>query len=711
MEAQGRQGMVWRCAAGVDQIERTCRPGLRSQRQGSGKAEGGNHTGHDGHGLQTLQQGLWCCKACGHAQCIGHHESSPERGYPLGHMYAQHFGLKSEPFSIAPDPRYLFMSERHREALAHLLYGVGGGGGFVLLTGEIGAGKTTVCRAFLEQIPRRCNVAYIFNPKLTVMEMLGSVCEEFGIPGPLEGSSHDTVKGHIDVLNQFLLRTHAVGQNNVLIIDEAQNLAPEVLEQLRLLTNLETNERKLLQIILIGQPELREILLQPQLEQLAQRVIARFHLEALSPKETAQYIRHRLGVAGLPDSTLFEAAAAARVHQLTHGVPRRINLLCDRAMLGAYAMGQHAVNKGIVDKAATEVFGLERLPRHSSLPEWASSHGREGSATWPVWAWALLGTSVLMVAGSLILAGQRHPWGPLQEALGGLAPTGAASGPLAGARKTPAAVAGSSALKPSAQLSMPAASANAQAAPAPLTAKAGIVASGPAAASVSLTSLASAPQPAAVVADQLQWEAAAAQAPRVRASSALRDLASRWGVQTDEAEPCKALPAQSLQCFKSSNGLSLIRQLGRPVVLSLVNPQGQDVHALLVGLGPSWATIEMAGQTQTVSLIALSQAWHGDFVTWWRAPEGYRQKLVRGSKGPAVDWLAQRLAQLGQASMPTQDQRLDDNLQAVIAAFQVSQGIKPDGMAGAMTFMQINRLTGVDEPRLATEHPPRVLHP
>jgi len=622
--------------------------------------------------------------------------STPERGYPLGHMYAQHFGLKSEPFSIAPDPRYLFMSERHREALAHLLYGVGGGGGFVLLTGEIGAGKTTVCRAFLEQIPRRCNVAYIFNPKLTVMELLRSVCEEFGIPGPLEGASHDTVKGHIDVLNEFLLRTHAVGQNNVLIIDEAQNLAPEVLEQLRLLTNLETNERKLLQIILIGQPELREILLQPQLEQLAQRVIARFHLEALSPKETAQYIRHRLGVAGLPDSTLFEAAAAARVHQLTHGVPRRINLLCDRAMLGAYATGKHTVSKTIVDKAASEVFGLEKLPKHSSLPDWARGSASESTAALPVWAWALLGTGTLMMAGGLVLAGQRYHWGPLQEHLSSLAPADASASAAKNTRKANALAGGSGALTPSAQLSMPAASA---------------AASGPSAAPAPPVSGVPSSPSAHAVTDQLQWEAAATQAQKVRASSALRELASRWGIQSDEADPCRALPAQGLQCFKSSNGLALIRQLGRPVVLSLVNPQGLEVHAILVGLGPSWATIEMAGQTQTVSLIALSQAWHGDFVTWWRAPEGYRQKLVRGDKSPAVDWLAQRLAQLGQASAPAKGQSLDDNLQAVLAAFQVSQGIKPDGMAGAMTFMQINRLTGVDEPRLATEHPPRVLHP
>jgi general secretion pathway protein A len=599
-------------------------------------------------------------------------------------MYAQHFGLKSEPFSIAPDPRYLFMSERHREALAHLLYGVGGGGGFVLLTGEIGAGKTTVCRAFLEQIPRRCNVAYIFNPKLTVMEMLRSVCEEFGIPGPLEGSSHDTVKGHIDALNEFLLRTHAVGQNNVLIIDEAQNLAPEVLEQLRLLTNLETNERKLLQIILIGQPELREILLQPQLEQLAQRVIARFHLEALSAKETAQYIRHRLGVAGQPDSTVFEAAAATRVHQLTSGVPRRINLLCDRAMLGAYATGQHSVSKAIVDKAATEVFGLERLPRARRLPVWARPEGQASwAASMPVWSWALLATSVLMVAGALVSAGQQYHWGQDKPKPGKALP-------------------GASGLRASPQLSMPAASAVRLAA---TTA----TASTPASAASMPPSVAT--TPASTVADQMNWGAATDTPEAVRQHRALKELALRWGVQVTDDDPCKAAPEQGLQCFKSSTGLALIRQLGRPVVLSLIDPQGHEVHALLTGLGPSWATIEVAGQTQTVSLIALSQAWHGDFITWWRAPQGYRQKLVYGSKGPAVDWLAQRLATLGQSASPEPGQKLDRDLQAVLAAFQVSQGIKPDGMAGAMTFMQINRLTDVNEPRLATEHPPRVLHP
>jgi general secretion pathway protein A len=272
-------------------------------------------------------------------------------------MYTGYFGLKQEPFSIAPDPRLLFMSERHREALAHLLYGVRGGGGFVLLTGEIGTGKTTVCRSFLEQVPGNCNLAYIFNPKLTVMELLETVCHEFGIAVP----RGDTVKDYLDPLNAFLLQAHAAGRNNVLVIDEAQNLSADVLEQLRLLTNLETSERKLLQIILIGQPELRAILARPDLEQLAQRVIARYHLQALAEDETAQYVRHRMDASGLERPFPFDRRALKRIHRLTGGVPRRINLLCDRALLGAYAGGQATVTAKIVDQAAQEVFDAPQV--------------------------------------------------------------------------------------------------------------------------------------------------------------------------------------------------------------------------------------------------------------------------------------------------------------------------------------------------------------
>ena len=338
-------------------------------------------------------------------------------------MYSQHFGLTQDPFSIAPDPRYLFMSERHREALAHLLYGVAGpdransgigggtGGGFVLLTGDIGTGKTTICRCFLEQIPQGCHVAYIFNPKLTVTELLQSICEEFHIPLAPTPGNPPTVKAYIDALNAFLLHSHANGQSCVLIIDEAQNLAPDVLEQLRLLTNLETSERKLLQIVLIGQPELRTMLERPELEQLAQRVIARFHLDALSQTETADDIAHRMAVAGHHGALPFDAAALQRIHQLARGVPRRINLLCGRALLGAWANGLHEVSRTVVDQAATEVFG----DAHSK--KWSLHLSRTGLT----WGGVCLVLMVAVLGIALWPPGQHAATiAPIQPAIGEL---------------------------------------------------------------------------------------------------------------------------------------------------------------------------------------------------------------------------------------------------------------------------------------------------
>jgi len=267
-------------------------------------------------------------------------------------MYQSYFGLAEAPFSIAPDPRYLYMSERHQEALAHLLYGVNGSGGFVLLTGEVGAGKTTVCRCLLEQIPESCDVAYIFNPRQTVEELLATICAEFGIAVPPGNTS---VKVFVDCINAYLLDAHAKGRHAVLVIDEAQNLSADVLEQMRLLTNLETSQRKLLQIILLGQSELAEMLARPELRQLAQRVIARYHLGPLAKQEVADYVRHRLGVAGT-QRKLFPDSLMSSLYRLSGGTPRVINVLCDRALLGAYVQAKERVDRATLKQAAREVF-------------------------------------------------------------------------------------------------------------------------------------------------------------------------------------------------------------------------------------------------------------------------------------------------------------------------------------------------------------------
>jgi general secretion pathway protein A len=301
-------------------------------------------------------------------------------------MYAAHFGLSREPFSLAPDPHFLFMSERHREALAHLLYGVRGGGGFVLLTGEIGAGKTTIARGFLEQLPAGCVVAYVFNPQLSALELLQTLLGEFGLP-PLQGSERDSAKAHIDALNRFLLEVHAQGRQALVVIDEAQALEPALLEQLRLLTNLETAERKLLQIVLIGQPELRDRI--AALEQLAQRVVARYHLGPLDAGETRQYVEHRLGVAGLQGPPPFDRGALQALHRLTGGVPRRINLLADRALLGAYGQGLRQVGRALVERAAEEVF--DRRGATPARRPWVPVAGGlallllAGAGLWAVW--------------------------------------------------------------------------------------------------------------------------------------------------------------------------------------------------------------------------------------------------------------------------------------------------------------------------------------
>jgi general secretion pathway protein A len=267
-------------------------------------------------------------------------------------MYRSYFGLGEAPFSLAPDPRYLYMSERHQEALAHLLYGVSGDGGFVLLTGEVGAGKTTICRCLLEQIPHSCDIAYLFNPKLTVEELLSSICAELRIPCP---PGDATIKTFVDRINAHLLDSHAKGRHTVLIIDEAQNLSADVLEQMRLLTNLETNRRKLLQIILVGQPELAELLDRRELRQLAQRIVARYHLPPLTKPEISAYVQHRLEVAGA-QRPLIPPSLSGRLYRLSLGVPRLINVLCDRALLGAYVQGKERVDRATLAQAAREVF-------------------------------------------------------------------------------------------------------------------------------------------------------------------------------------------------------------------------------------------------------------------------------------------------------------------------------------------------------------------
>ena len=302
-------------------------------------------------------------------------------------MYTSFFGLAEKPFAITPDPRYLYLSERHAEALAHLLYGINESGGFIQLTGEVGTGKTTVVRTLLSRVPHHADVAVILNPRVTPVEFLLTICEELGLG--IADADRDSVKQMVDALNRRLLSAHAEGRRIIVLVDEAQNLSIDVLEQVRLLTNLETPTQKLLQIILIGQPELRELLDRTDLRQLAQRITGRYHLRPLSREETKGYVRHRLRVAGATEE-IFTPGALVELHRLSLGIPRVINVACDRALLGAYTQETKRITASLVRQAAGEVYGRRFFP------------------TWLGWVIGSLG--VVAVAGTLFLGWQfwRH---------------------------------------------------------------------------------------------------------------------------------------------------------------------------------------------------------------------------------------------------------------------------------------------------------------
>ena len=588
-------------------------------------------------------------------------------------MYEKFFGLSRDPFSIAPDPRYLFMSERHREALAHLLYGLNAGGGFVLLSGDIGTGKTTVCRCFLEQIPADCHVAYIFNPKLTVEELLTSICDEFHVPLPPSAAIGGTAKSLIDPLNAFLLRAHAAGQNSVLIIDEAQNLSSDVLEQLRLLTNLETNERKLLQIILIGQPELRGMLARPELEQLAQRVIARFHLEALSPPETADYIAHRLAIAGLTGPLPFDKKALARIYTLARGVPRRINLLCGRALLGAYASGKPHVDRAMLDKAAQEVFGDETAISGTVQQRTRQAALSRSKAWMPV----LLSSAAGLVVGAAIVS--TVSWSVLNRTWTAVA---------ANSKDVVAATAGVST------------------APQPLLSASATADTAGIAAPVLSSSLdGSAASSLTSRADFL----AALAASTATQNQAWRALGPLWGITLNSYDACAAAQAQGVFCYtRQPLSLLLIRQLDRPGFLTLTDKSGHLVYALLTGLTADTATLTLDKTSLTVALAVVAETWRGSFSTFWRQPVGLNGSPTGLATDASTRWLSEQLLQLAQSqgtasvvqASSTQPSMRELAARDRVNAFQVAQGLPADGRAGPLTLMQLNRALGLPEPRL-----------
>jgi general secretion pathway protein A len=541
-------------------------------------------------------------------------------------MYTSFFGLNEKPFTITPDPRYLFMSERHGEGLAHLVYGVTESGGFIQLTGEVGTGKTTLVRTLLGQIPSEVDIALILNPQLTAVEFLMTICEELGVGLPKQRYS---AKALIDALNEHLLAAHARGRRTILLVDEAQNLSEGVLEQLRLLTNLETAKQKLLQIILIAQPELREKLAQANMRQLAQRVTGRYHLEPLSADEASLYIDHRLRVAGAL-TEIFEPAAKREVYRLSGGVPRVINVICDRALLGAYSKEKRTVNRRLVRKAASEVSGQTV---------------RSGLVKWLV---PMLGVAGLVLAGALMWPRPDTDSGA--EASRRPAPPATQAAPDAGAATSPAGSAesaGSRALEP-------------------------------------------------LFADYDD-------------ATGFQALLGLWGVNYDPGAgtACAQAEAAGLRCYFQRGTWNNIRQLDRPVILTLTGKDGVSHEVALVGLDDDKAVLATTDDVLPVPLDDLSDYWFGQYMLLWRPPNGIEEAVRPGMRGATVRWLRQSLAELeGRPPPGSEDPDFyDAELEQQVMAFQKQHRLEADGLAGQKTQIIINSLLALDDrPRLSSNN-------
>jgi general secretion pathway protein A len=591
-------------------------------------------------------------------------------------MYLSFFGLTEKPFAITPDPRYLYLSERHAEALAHLLYGINESGGFIQLTGEVGTGKTTIVRTLLSRVPHHADVAVILNPRVTPVEFLLTICEELGLE--ISDADRDSVKQMVDALNRRLLAAHAEGRRIIVIVDEAQNLSAEVLEQVRLLTNLETPTQKLLQIILIGQPELRELLDRTELRQLAQRITGRYHLEPLSREETQGYVRHRLRVAGAVEE-IFTASALTEVHRVAHGIPRVINVSCDRALLGAYTQETRKVTAALVRRAAGEVYGRR------FVPAWLS---------WIAGTLSVLGIVVIAFAGWQLV--QRHPidklvandfasnfdWHAITRLLHASSqsnPTSASPGPSPGSAV-------------SAGVPATAAFATMPSATTPTTAIPNV------AMPISTVPTAGAPAPAAAAPPVSINALLAANSANTGDAAAFRRLLALWGTaMSDDKDPCGQAAKAGLSCLEQRGSWAQVRALNRPAILTLTDDHGQRHRVVLSALDDRSATLDLGEHNERVPLDEVSRDWFGEFTVVWKPKTPRTHSLSLGMQGDEVRWLRRSLNALhGGASDPEHADVYDEELAIAVQNFQREHRLNVDGIAGVQTQVVLD--TALAEP-------------
>lgn len=643
-------------------------------------------------------------------------------------MYHDYFGISEDPFSITPDTRYLFLSERHRNAFAHLLYGVSEGGGFVQLTGEVGTGKTLLCRNLLAQLPEEVSVALIFNPRLTPLELVASICDELGIHYPL---GCDSIKEIVDFLNAFLLETHRQGRRTVVIIDEAQNLSFDALEQVRLLTNLETEKQKLLQIILVGQPELRRLLERPDLRQLAQRVTARYHLTPLSSQETRDYILHRLDVAGLK-SQLFSNRALRLLYKLSGGIPRLVNVLCSRAMLAAYGAGRKTIDRTLIARVARELAGEEDIAQPQSR-----------------WAWVAAAVLLLGAAGLFLQQGESvRAWfsGAVPLALSGgtAAPVPVERQEHGSAMRVAAAAAAQ-------------ASPGSVGAASPKVAASGVRVSLPAseatlpfeepppvreampATEAQTTAIALAPveassasdnAPIVAVASPVSEAIQAADASPAVATPSKVDVAASPGLepspatQTDSTlslmgmlgernnafatlfgywqtvyptgderhSACERAEQVGLSCIYGRGGWQNLAYYNRPAVIELLLDDGHRYQVVVTRLQGERVTLDLESQRLTFTRREIDPLWTGSYIVLWRPPKLSADVLSLGAKGRDVAWLISMLDGIEGVTTAYDHESAvyDQALKKRVMRFQRAQGLLADGIVGKKTIIQLS---------------------
>jgi len=555
-------------------------------------------------------------------------------------MYLEHFSLKERPFSISPDPRFLFMSNRYREALAHLTYGVEDGGGFVLLTGEVGTGKTTVCRCLLQQLPEKTRLAFVLNPKLNSVELLATICDELSIEYPEYTTSLKTLT---DCLSDYLLKCYEQGLSVVVMIDEAQNIDTEVLEQIRLLTNLETNQKKLLQIILVGQPELQEKLAKRELRQLAQRITARYHLRPLDLKETMAYVLHRVRIAGGRES-LFNRKSIELLHVKAMGIPRLINTICDRALVAACTRKMNQVNPKIMQDAIVDVLGGNLLADEMVVKTNTNSSKR-----------ILIGLALISLLVLVFWLGQRSNQNNQITDL--ISTTQAATQLIPLSRLDEETI-----LIPQETIRD----------------------------SVDVQTLVEKTSSPSLIDRMLgneRWDN--------NGIWSMQQLMKLWNLDYSlfsDGPACQFAANYGLICETLSGNWQLLRAFNRPATLKFSAGLQGEFWGTLSKLSGTEATLHFGEKDVMIRLDELSTIWTGEFQLLWQAPVGYQIDLKVGDRGRAVFWLSEKMNQLVDRKLQASE-IFDQGLQNAVSEYQRKRNITADGIAGMQTILTINSET------------------